>query len=89
MKVLVKSDRVPIVLLIIGAVMVMVSSLEFTERNQDVLFFMGIPTMLLGFMLWAVPGIVRMVKKWSRDMGFGTRTQQENRPRPRNMQTRR
>ncbi len=79
MKVLVKSDRVPLVLMIMGSIMVMVSSLEYTVRNDGILFILGWALAVLGFLLWAVPATSAYVKRKSRrarpDRGTNIRPQ--------------
>jgi len=66
MKVLVKSDRVPIALMVIGAAFVVVSALSSTERYYKLLFPMGFAILLGGFMLWAIPAFLKIQKKRSR-----------------------
>jgi hypothetical protein len=63
MKVLVKSDKVPIALMIIGAAFVVVSALSTTERYYKLLFPMGFAILLGGFMLWAIPTFLKYQKK--------------------------
>ncbi|MGA1822657.1 MAG: hypothetical protein ACMUIG_09020 [Thermoplasmatota archaeon] len=49
-----------------GALMSIASNFEFTERNVDLQFFMGILMMILGFLLWAIPEIGRYMRKKQR-----------------------
>jgi hypothetical protein len=62
----VRKDTVPVVLIIMGLVMVTVSSMEWMARNEDLLFVAGGAIALLGFLLWAVPALDRYLKKQAR-----------------------
>lgn len=66
MKVVAKSYMIPVMLIIMGALMSIASNFEFTTRNQDLQFFMGIIMMILGFLLWAIPEIGRYMRKKQR-----------------------
>ncbi|MEA3558430.1 MAG: hypothetical protein U9R75_04175 [Candidatus Thermoplasmatota archaeon] len=66
MKVMVKSDRVPIVLMIIGAAFMIAASLSTVIRNQDILFPMGCIIVILGFLLWLIPTIQKYLRKKNR-----------------------
>jgi hypothetical protein len=66
MKVLVKSDRVPIALMVIGAAFVVVSALGSVERYYKLLFPMGFAILLGGFMLWAIPTFLKSQRKKAR-----------------------
>ena len=69
MKVMVKSDRVPIVLMLIGAAFVIVSSLSdyaADEEFKTFLFPVGFTIMILGFLLWGIPTYLKYLKKKSR-----------------------
>lgn len=86
MKVLVSSDRVPIILMIIGSAFVIVSSLSENVTDKDLrilLFPMGILIMILGFFLWAVPSFLRYQKRMSRRTTVGSRNSSNNADRPR------
>lgn len=66
MKVLVKSDRVPIVLMIIGAAFVIVSSLSDYVADEEFkvfLFPVGFAILVLGFLLWGIPTYLKYLKK--------------------------
>ena len=64
MKVMVKSDRVPIVLLIMGLGMSVVSQYQsLIDDNRSTLFILGWAIALTGFLLWAIPAINKLAKK--------------------------
>ena len=66
MKVLVKSDRIPIVLMVIGAAFVIVSSLSDHVADEEFkifLFPVGFSIMVLGFLLWAIPTYQKYLRK--------------------------
>ena len=86
MKVLVKSDRVPIVLMLIGSAFVIVSSLSDHVADQDYkkfLFPMGFGLLVFGFVLWAVPAYLKYHKKRSKKMAKIARTQHDEGDHPR------
>ena len=66
MKVLVKSDRVPIVLMLIGAAFVIVSSLSDYAADEEFkvfLFPVGFSILVLGFLLWGIPTYLKYLRK--------------------------
>jgi hypothetical protein len=66
MKVLVKSDRVPIVLMLIGAAFVIVSSLSDQAADEEFkvfLFPVGFAILVMGFLLWAIPAYLKYLRK--------------------------
>lgn len=66
MKVLVKSDRVPIAIMMIGAAFVIVSSLSdyaADEEFKTFLFPVGFAILVLGFLLWGIPTYLKYLKK--------------------------
>ena len=63
MKVLVRSERVPVVLMVSGLAMATVSQMSFVEGNQDLLFGAGWVIGALGFLLWAIPSLMKYLKK--------------------------
>ena len=66
MKVLVKSDRVPIVLMVIGAAFVIVSSISDYVADEDfkvILFPVGFTILVLGFLLWGIPAYLKYLRK--------------------------
>lgn len=66
MKVLVKSDRVPIVLMLIGAAFVIVSSLSDHAADEEFkafLFPVGFAILVLGFLLWGIPTYLKYLRK--------------------------
>ncbi|MGA1793804.1 MAG: hypothetical protein ACMUHM_07630 [Thermoplasmatota archaeon] len=86
MKVLVKSDRVPIVLMLIGAAFVIVASLSDHVTDQDYkgfLFLIGFVILFFGFVLWAVPTLLKYQKKRTRRMGKMSRSSQDEMDQPR------
>ena len=54
------------VLIIMGGSASIASNLEFTDRNRDLQFLMGILLMILGFLLWAIPELGRYMRKLER-----------------------
>jgi hypothetical protein len=74
MKVLVKSERVPVVLMVMGLSMATVSQMSFVESNSTVLFLAGWVLAGLGFLLWAIPNYVKYLKKRERAMRKMERT---------------
>ena len=63
MKVLVKSERIPIVLMIIGAAFMVAASLSSVDRNEDILFPLGCIVGIVGFLLWLIPAIQKCLRK--------------------------
>jgi len=86
MKVLVKSDRVPIVLMLIGAAFVIVSSLSDYVTDQDYkgfLFPIGFVILFFGFVLWAIPTLLKYQKKRTKRMSKMSRSSQDEMDQPR------
>ena len=86
MKVLVKSDRVPIVLMVIGSAFVIVSSLSDYVADQDYkkfLFPIGFGILVFGFVLWAVPSYLKYQKKRAKRMAKIQRGPPEDAEHPR------
>ena len=66
MKVLVKSDRVPIVLMLIGAAFVIVSSLSDHAADAEFKTFLlpvGFAILVIGFLLWGIPTYLKYLRK--------------------------
>ncbi len=64
MKVMVKSDRVPMVLMIMGLGMSVISQYKsLIDDNRSTLFILGWMIALAGFLLWAIPAISKWAKK--------------------------
>ncbi len=64
MKVMVKSDRVPLALMLSGLGMAVVSqSGGMLDDNRGLLFLMGWLISGLGFLLWAIPSFNKYLKK--------------------------
>jgi hypothetical protein len=80
MKVLVKSDRIPIVLMVIGAAFVIVSSLSDHVADEEFkifLFPVGFSIMVLGFLLWAIPTYQKYLRKKAKRARKSTRAMEE------------
>lgn len=80
MKVTTRSDRIPMVLISFGSIMVMVSSFDFTVRNESFLFIAGWSMTLFGFVLWAVPAINSYIKRKQRSRMRMERSTREGHP---------
>jgi len=86
MKVLVKSDRIPIVLMLIGSAFVIVSSLSDYVVDQDIkkfLFPLGFGILAFGFVLWAIPAYLKYQKKKTRRTAKISRSPQDDMDQPR------
>lgn len=62
-KVLVKSYRIPMVLLIMGPVVLIASSLSAAVRNLDLLVTVGVSFILLGLAGWILPELARISRR--------------------------
>lgn len=82
MKVLVKSERVPIVLMLIGSAFIIASSLSSVIRNEDVLLPLGCIIGILGFILWLIPTMQKFMRR-SRKRSAKTKPRIEEEERPR------
>ncbi|MGA1819858.1 MAG: hypothetical protein ACMUHU_02495 [Thermoplasmatota archaeon] len=86
MKVLMKSDRVPIVLMLIGAAFVIVASLSDHVTDQDYkgfLFPIGFGILVFGFLLWAIPAYLKYQKRKTKKMAKFARSPQDDMDQPR------
>jgi len=63
MKVLVKSYRIPMVLLIMGPIVMIASSLSVAERYVGELHTIGWLFIILGLLGWLLPEISRTMRK--------------------------
>ncbi|HHD16564.1 MAG TPA: hypothetical protein ENK47_07630 [Euryarchaeota archaeon] len=63
MKVMVRSDKVPISLMLAGLSMATVSQMTFVKYNHELLFASGWMIAGLGFLLWAIPAFNKYMKK--------------------------
>lgn len=80
MKVTTRTDRVPMVLIAFGSLMVIASSFDFTIRNGSFLFIAGWSMTLLGFVLWAVPSINSLIRRKQRSRARMERYSREGHP---------
>ena len=62
-KVLVKSYRIPMVLLIMGPIVLIASSLSSTVRNLELLQTTGVAFILLGLAGWILPELARSYRR--------------------------
>jgi hypothetical protein len=86
MKVLVKSDRVPIVLMLIGAAFVIVSSLSDHAADAEFkafLFPVGFAILVLGFLLWGIPAYLKYLRKKARKASKRVSRPEDDDSRPR------
>ena len=66
MKVVSKSQGVPISMIVIGGVMAIMSSMEFADQNNTTLFVAGWFLILFGILAWFIPELGRYLKKKQR-----------------------
>lgn len=80
MKVTTRSERIPMVLIAFGSIMVIASSFDFTVRNASFLFIAGWSMALFGFVLWAVPAVNSYIKRKQRSRMRMERPTREGHP---------
>ncbi|MCU0799617.1 MAG: hypothetical protein MUC62_08100 [Candidatus Thermoplasmatota archaeon] len=80
MKVTTRSDRIPMVLIAFGSIMVVASSFDFTIRNASFLFIAGWSMTLFGFVLWAVPAINSYIRRRQRSRVRMERSSRDGHP---------
>lgn len=83
MKVLVRSERVPVVLMIIGTALLIASSLSCVVRNEDLLLPLGAIIGLVGFLTWMVPSLQRYIRKKKKAAAKRERQMMREEDRPR------
>ncbi|MFW3147154.1 MAG: hypothetical protein ACMUHB_07645 [Thermoplasmatota archaeon] len=85
MKVMVKTDRVPIVIMLIGAAFVIVASLSdhaADEESKKILMPVGFIILISGFFLWAIPSILKYQKKKRKVSSKRMRPPEDDQSRP-------
>lgn len=66
MKVISKSQGVPISMIVIGGLMATMSSMEFADQNNTTLFVAGWFLILFGILAWFIPELGRYLRKKQR-----------------------
>lgn len=66
MKVISKSQGVPISMIVIGGLMATMSSMEFADQNNTTLFVAGWFLILFGILAWFIPELGRFLRKKQR-----------------------
>lgn len=85
MKVMVKTDRVPIVVMLIGAAFVVVASLSdhaVDEESKKIIFPVGFIILISGFLLWAIPSLLKYQKKKRKISTRKRHSSEDEQPRP-------